>query len=279
MGLLDDLEKEAERQREEEARIAQAREEKQQVWQDQLLPAMQKLDAYIKRLVDNLAFLKKRTKVSFPAHGYGDVIAAIDPPFILRSESGKASYEIVLEMVGQVIPEESPVVHADNMAKVRTLSAVMRQHGLGGMSDTKKNANGDVVAARFQARGKIAMNLSIRADLESGMARFAFNNMEGFGQSSRSFTPEQLDDALFDELGRFLTREQDRFAQESVADDVRKQWQMKLQRDQMRRDWEEKLSRQLGTDEAKVIESLDPAARPGWFLGRLRLLSVKLFGR
>ena len=279
MGLLDDLEKEAERQREEEALLARARADKEQIWDTQLLPAMQKLEGYLKRLLDNLAFLKKRTKVSFPAHGYGDVIAAVDPPFVLRTEANKNSYEIVLEMVAQVIPEECPVVQADSMAKVRTLSAVMRQHGLGGMSDTKKNANGDVVAARFQARGKIGMSLSIRADLESSSARFAFNNMEGFGQSSRNFTPEQLDDALFDELARFLTREQDRFAQESVAEDVRKQWQVKLQRDQMRRDWEEKLSRQLGQDEAKVIDSLDPAARPGWFLGRLRLLSVKLFGR
>lgn len=279
MGLLDDLEKEAERQREEDARQAVAREHKEQIWQDQLLPAMHKLEAYIRRLVDNLAFLKKRTTVSFPAHGYGDVVATIDPPFVLRNEAAKNSYEIILEMVAQVAADDCPVVVADSMAKVRTLSAVMRQHGLGGMSDTKKNANGDVVGARFQARGKIAMQLSIRAEMATGMAKFSFTNMEGFGQSSRNFTPEQLDDALFDELGRFLTREQDRFAQESVADDVRKQWQMKLQRDQMRRDWEEKLSRQLGQDEAKVIESLDPAARPGWFLGRLRLLSVKLFGR
>lgn len=279
MGLLDDLEKEAERQREEDARQALAREQKERVWQEQLLPAMQKLEGYIKRLVDNLAFLKKRTKVCFPAHGYGDVVATIDPPFVLRNEAGKNSYDIILEMVAQVATDECPVVIADSMAKVRTLSAVMRQHGLGGMSDAKKNANGDVVGARFQAKGKIAMSLNVRAELDAGVARFAFNNMEGFGQSSRSFTPEQLDDSLFDELGRFLTREQDRFAQESVADDVRKQWQMKLQRDQMRRDWEEKLSRQLGQDEAKVIESLDPAARPGWFLGRLRLWSVKLFGR
>ena len=64
-----------------------------------------------------------------------------------------------------------------------------------------------------------------------------------------------------------------------MPDDVRRQLQAKIQRDQMRRDWEGKLSRQLGDDEAKVIDSLDPAARPSLLLGKLRLLSVKFFGR
>lgn len=279
MGLLDDLEKEAERQREEQARLAVEREQKEKIWREQLEPALQALEAYLKRLTEQLSFLKKRIRCEFPVHGYGDVVAYIDPVFVLRNEIGKGSYEIILEMVGLVASDECPVVFADTLSRVKTLSSVLQQHTLGGLSEPKKNANGDVVSARFQARGKIPMSLSIRGDVDSCSARFTFHNMEGFGQSTRNFGAAQLDEALFDSLGRFLTREDVRFAQESLADDVRKQLQAKLQRDQLRREWEAKLSRQLAEDEAKVIDTLDPAAKPGWLLGRLRLLSVKLFGR
>lgn len=279
MGLLDELEQEAERQRQEDARLAALREQREQLWSERLEPAMRALDAYLRQLTEKLAFIKKRIRVVFPVHGYGEVIAYVDPTFVIRCDTGKAFYELVIEMVGHVASDECPSIVADNATRVRTLSSVLQQHNLGGLSDARKNPNGEVIAGRFQAKGKIPMVLTVRAEQETGIARFGFVNLEGFGNSSRQFSADQLDAAMFDALGRFLTREDTRFAQESLPDDVRKQLQSKIQRDQMRREWEGKLARQLGDDEAKVVQSLDPAARPGWLLGRMRLLSVKLFGR
>lgn len=279
MGLLDELEQEAERQRQEEARQLAMREQRGQVWAEVLDPAMRALEAYLRQLTEKLSFIKKRIRVVFNAHGYGEVVAYVEPNFVIRSEPGKLSYELVVEMVGQVASEECPSVVADTVARVRTISSVLQQYNLGGTSDVRKNANGDVISARFQAKGKIPMQLTVRADLESGMARFGFVNLEGFGQSSRQYAPEQLNAETFDALGRFLTREDNSFAQESLSDDVRRQLQSKIQRDQMRRDWENRLARQLADDEARVVQMLDPAARPSRLLGRLRMLSVKLFGR
>lgn len=279
MGLLDELEQEAERQRAEEARLAEQRAQREQLWTERLEPAMRALEAYLRQLTDKLAFIKKRIRVVFPVHGYGEVVAYVEPTFLIRSEPAKFTYELSVDMVGQVATDECPAIVADSINRVRTLSSVLQQHNLGGLSDARKNPNGEVIAGRFQAKGKIPMVLTVRADMESGIVRFGFVNLEGFGNSSRQFSAEQLDADLFDSLGRFLTREDTRFAQESLPDDLRKQLQSKIARDQLRREWEGKLARQLGDDEARVVQSLDPAARPGWLLGRLRLLSVKLFGR
>ncbi|MCB1552677.1 MAG: hypothetical protein KDJ14_02620 [Xanthomonadales bacterium] len=279
MGLLDDLEKEAAQQREQEARQAFDREIREHNWQASLEPAMQALAAYLKQLTETLSFLKRRIRMTYQIGAYGEVVAYVDPSFTFRQEPGKGSMELVLEYVAQVAPEECPAVQADTMARVKSLQSVLQQHTLGGMSDPRKNANGDVVSARFQARGKIPIVIHVAASIDSGVAKISFTNLEGFGQSHRTFSPDQLNAKLFDALGRFITREELRFAQESVPDDVRRQLQAKIQRDQMRRDWEGKLSRQLGDDEAKVIDSLDPAARPSLLLGKLRLLSVKFFGR
>jgi len=279
MGLLDDLEKEAERRREEDARSASERERREQVWNEALRPAMQRLEAYLRRLTENLAYLKKRTRQVFALHGYGDVVAQVEPNYIIHSEPAKNNYTITVEFIALVQTDECPAVMAEGIARVKSLQTLLQQHGLTGMNDPRKTPNGDIVAARFQARGKIPMSMTVHADLDSGVARFAFTNLEGFGHSTRSFHAEQLDDQLFDALGRFLAREETRFAQESLPDEMRRQLQSKLQRDQLRREWEHKLSRQLADDEAKVVGSLDPANRPGWLLGRLRLLSVRLFGR
>ncbi len=100
----------------------------------------------------------------------------------------------------------------------------------------RKSPTGEAVGGKFQARGRIPLKLTITADRDSGIARLAFVNFEGLGNSSRSFAPELLTDSLFDALGRFVARDELSFAQESLGEDLRKQLQSKIQRDQLKRE-------------------------------------------
>jgi hypothetical protein len=271
MGLLEELEQEAERQRAEQARLAGERAVREHHWNERLLPAMRALDEYLQRLARNLAFVKRRTRVVYPLPGYGDVIAHLEPNFILQSTPTASSYEITMEGVANVATDDCPQVVCDSVARVRSVSAVLQQHRLGGVTETSRSPNGEATSARCQARGRIPLHLQVTADLESGQARMTFQNFEGFGQSSRSFTAEQLDSALFDALGRYLMREESTFAQESLDVELRRQLQSRIQRDQAKRAWEHKLGAQLADDEREVRASLQPAARPGLF-GRLSRL-------
>lgn len=272
MGLLDDLEEEARRLREDEARKAGLDDEREQLWKERLEPSMRALEDYLKRLGENLKLLKKRLRAVYTVHGYGDVVVHVDPVFVIRSEGAARSMEIVVEMVGQVATEECPLVVADTLTRAKTVASILQQHRLGGMFDANKNVNGDVTSAKFQARGKVPMQLSVQASQESGMAKFSFSNMEGFGQSVRQFNADQLDEKLFDALGRFLTREDNGFAQESIGENVRRDLQTKLQREQAKREWEAKLADQLAEDETRVLRSLDASLRPGLMSGLRRLL-------
>jgi hypothetical protein len=272
MGLLDELEQEAERQRAEQARLAADREARQAHWDERLLPAMRALDDYLQRLTRNLAFLKKRLRTTYPLPGYGDVVATIEPDFVLQSAPTSSSYEITLEGLATVASDACPQVVCDNPNRVRSVSTALQQHNLAGISDARKNANGEVQSATFRARGRIPLRISAQADIDSGQLRMTFHNFEGLGSSSRTLRAEDLNEKTFDALGRFITREETRFAQEDVADDVRRQLQSRLQRDQIKRQWENKLSRQLDQDEAQVIASLDGSLRPGGLFGRLKRL-------
>jgi hypothetical protein len=273
MGLLDDLEKEAERQRASHALAADERELRDQRWNEQILPAMRALDNYLQRLTRNLAFLKKRSRTLYALPGYGDVVAYIEPSYVQQSTPAATTYEIILEGLATVASEECPLLVCENPTRVRSVAAALKPHRLTGISEARKNANGEILSAQFQAKGRIALKLSIQADCESGQVRMSFQNFEQLGTTARTFQGGDLDEKLFDALGRFITREDQRFGQEEVPDDIRRQLQSRIQRDQIRRQWETKLSRQLHEDEARVIASLDPSLRPGGLMGRLRLLS------
>ena len=279
MGLLDELEAEAARRRGEGLDAEAQREARDAVWRDQLRPGMEQLSGYLKKLSENLAFLDRRIRVNYQLPGYGEVVAYADGPFDCRITPAKHQFEIVFECVAQVAPEESAVTQADNATKVRLINGVLQQHRLSGMQDTVKNANGDVTSARFQARGRIPLTLEVVASRDSGVARMQFLNIEAFGSSARNFSPEQMNEALFDQIGRYLTREETSFARESVGDDVRKKLQSQVQRDQVKREWEQHLSRQLQEDEVRVLSLMSYGASPGALLGRLRLLLRRVFGR
>lgn len=279
MGLLDELEQEAERRRNEEAKVEADREARDALWREKLRPAMAELAAYLKKLTEQLTFLKRRTRVTYPLVGYGDVVAYIEPQFEFRDVPGKTQHEITLEFGAQIASEECPNIEADGLAKVRALSGVFQQHRVGGMTEPRKNANGEVIAARFQARGKIPLKLTVTADRDSAVARMSFVNFEGLSPSTRSFAPELLDETLFDALGRFIARDETSFAQESLGADMRRQLQSKIQHDQLKRGWEDKLSRSLADDEAKVLSYMGSSGKPGSALGRMVLAARKLIGR
>ena len=279
MGLLDELEQEAERRRAEAAAQAAARGDREQIWTEQLAPAMRSLADYLEKLTANLGFLERRTRFDYQIAGYGPVVAYADPGFTLKSAPTKIAHEITLEWTAQVAPEECPVVDVEGVARVKALQGLFQNHRLSGLVESRKNANGEPVAARFQARGRVPLRIHVHADLESCVARMQMLNMEGFGTSSRSFGAEQLNAELFDALGRFIAREELEFAREPLSDDLRRQLRSRIERDQLKREWEQKLSRKLEEDEARVLATMSPGARSGSLLGRLRLAALRLVGR
>ena len=279
MGLLDELEQEAERRREQEAKAEAEREARDAVWREKLRPAMVELAAYLRKLTEHLAFLKRSTRLVYPLAGYGDVVAMLDPVFTLRDEAGKNQHEITLECFAVVASEECPAVDAEGLGRVRALTNLFQTHRIGGPAEPRKNANGDIMAARFQARGKIPLKLTVTADKDGGVCRMQFVNYEGLNTTTRSFAPEAVNEEMFDALGRFIAHEDMNFAREKVDDDVRQHLQSQIKRAQLKREWENKLARQLQDDEARVLSYMGAGAVPGSMLGRLRLAARRLVGR
>lgn len=279
MGLLDELEQEAERRRAEAAAQAAAHGDREQAWNQQLAPAVASLAAYLEKLTAHLGFLKRRARFEFQLPGYGPVVAYADPEFQLKSTPARATHEITLEWVAQVASEECPALDIEGTARIKALQATFQAHRLTGLVEARKNANGDPVAARFQARGRVPLRLQVLAEQDSAVARMQFTNLEGFGSSGRSFAAGQLTPELFDALGRFITREQLEFGREDLPEDLRKQLRTRVERDQLKREWEQKLARQLKEDEARVLAVMAPGVRAGSLLGRIRLAALKLVGR
>lgn len=269
MGLLDELEQEAQRRKASLDEVERRKQDRETVYKTQLDPAMQALYEFLARLTDNLKFLKPKRPQAYSIPTYGDVVAYVDHEYDLKIAAQPLSKEITLGIVCTVAHEECPQVVVQGVAKVKAMNALFQKHRLAGLVEAKKDDAGEAAEATFRARGRVPMSATIVADAESGAVRMTFNNFEGFGTLSKTVVPAQFNDQLFDDLARFVAREPSNLFREDLPDDFRKQLQQKVQQEQMRRKWEtkiaetqreelERLKRDQGV-KAKVERTVDAA--------------------
>jgi hypothetical protein len=245
MGLLDDLEQEAQKRKASLDEVERAKAEREGVYKTQLEPAMQALHEYLSKLTANLAFLKPKSRIRFEIPGYGPIVAAIDHDYDLKANKlSPAAREIVLNFHATVSSEECPTVEVHGAGKIRTLNTLFQKYRLAAMQEFKKDDSGEMLSATFKARGRIPLSATVATDAETTIVRLAFSNFDVQGTVTKAVTPAHFNEHLFDELGRFVAREPSQLFREALPDDYRKQLQQKVQADQMRRRWESKIAEQ-----------------------------------
>ena len=270
MGLLDDLEQEAQRLRagaDDAARLKQQREE---AYRTRLEPGMGALHDYLSKLTKNLALLKPRKTFALPLFGYGDVVFQIEHEYDLKLNAQPAAKEIRLSFPCPVASEECPTVEVVGTTKAKAVASAFQRAQLGGLLEAKKDAGGEVIAATFRAKGKIVSVATFAADAESGVVRMSLANFDQIGGTqTKTYTSEQFNEALFDEIGRFLLREPNSLFKEALPEDFRKQLRTKVQQEELKRKWEAQLAerqreelgrlerdRSLGAKLGKVVDQV-----------------------
>jgi hypothetical protein len=271
MGLLEDLEKEAERRRAGDDEQERIREERERVYRESCEPAMQALAEYLGRLFKQVEALETRTRVRFDVPGYGTVVAETDPEYHLRLIRDAARFRIEIAGTAQVVSEECPLLQVDGVAKVKNMQRVFQQCRLGGMQVAHKDEAGEPASATFRARGRIDMQGEIEASAATSQIRMSFTNFEGYASIQRNFGPERLDESFFDGLGRYLLCQSASALKESLPEDVRSQLKARLAQQELKRRWEARLAERQKSE----FQALSRAQGP---LGQLRHELASLVG-
>ena len=244
MGLLDDLEQEAQRKKAGLDDVEREKAEREKVYKTQLEPAMAALHEYVVKLTDNLKFLKPKSIARYEVNGYGAIIAHPEHDYDVKINSQLHSKEITLNCNLAIDTDQCPAVEVQGSSKVKALNAVFQKLRLAALHDFKKDDSGEMVAGTFRARGKIPLLASMLADELTATVKLTFTNFDAFNSLSRTIPAAQFNEQLFDEIGRYIAREPSNLFREDLPDEYKKQLQQKIQQEQMRRKWEQKLAQQ-----------------------------------
>ncbi|MCQ4166121.1 hypothetical protein [Tahibacter harae] len=253
MGLLDDLEQEAQRRKAGVDDQERARQEREAAYRTQLEPGMAGLYEYLSKLTQNLSFIKPRKTFRYALAGYGDLILQVEHEYDLKLSNQPASKEIRLSFTCTIVTEECPNIEVTGATKVKTVAGAFQRYHIGGVTVTKKDPNGEVIAATVRARGKLVLAAVFTADADSGTLRMQFSNFDQLGgQQTKTVAPEQFNEAMYDEIGRYVAREPNNLFREALPDDYRKQLRTKVQQEELKRRWEAQMADRQRSEMAEM---------------------------
>ncbi len=252
MGLLDELEQEAQRRKASAGDAEKRKAEREEIFRTQIEPGMTALYEYLQKLVASLKVLTPRKQQHYTLAGYGEVVGYVEHDYELQISTQTGSKEIKLAFPCAVASDECPTIEVQGATKIKAVAGAFQRYHLGGLNDPRKDASGEVTSARFNAKGRITMTATFVGDIESAAVKMTFTNFESLGMVTKSVPGTQLNEELFDDIGRFLTREPNNLMHETLSDAYRMQLRSRVQQDQIKRRWETKINEQQQTELAQL---------------------------
>jgi len=285
VGLLEELEREAQQRGIAGDDAARRKSARNDAWRTELEPALDQLHAYLGELIGKVRQLKPRASLRYHVPGYGDIAGYIEHEYRLDDARMPSSREITLDYPCAIATDECPTIEVEGVSRVRAVSGFFQRHRIGGMIAPRKDASGELVAATFRAKGRVALSAKFHADAESAQLRMTFVNFDGFGTTTKTVPAAEVDARLFDEIGRFLLREPNALLREDLPEAYRRELKSRVQQLEMKRRWEIRIAdareaelsalRRAHTARGRLggmLDQLRNAASFGGAFGRLRAL-------
>lgn len=223
MSLIDRLSKEAQKARESRELTERERLQREQNYQNVLQGRMMALHEYLEQLIAHLKELQPSINLNYQLSAYGDLPAVMLHEYKLEAERRMLSYVINIAWRARVDNERCRELKASGHTRVRQLIDQFRALHLGGISEIKQGAaGGDLLSATFHPKGFIHISMRAILHAHDPVLRLSFENLDTLGTTHKQFPGEEVDDNLFDRIGRFLVREDNALIMEALPEDLRR---------------------------------------------------------
>jgi hypothetical protein len=269
VGLLEELEQEAQKRQISVDEAARLKSERDAVYRTKLEPALDALNAFLSELIHKLKTLQPRIALHYHVPGYGEIVGYIEHEYRLSETRQPSSREIALDFACAIATEECPTVEVEGVSRVRALAGFFQRNHIGGMLAPRKDSAGELVAATFRAKGRIPLAARFEVSVESGALRLSFSNFDGFDTTVKSIAAAQVDEAVYDQIGRFLVRDPNTLLREDLPDAYRKHLRSKVEQQALKRRWEIRISDRREAELAELRRAYSAAGKLGGLFGRM----------
>ncbi len=250
MGVLDQLRNEATRKQESEFSSSIEGQRLEHEYQTAILPKMQKTYHFLKEIVDHLNYLEKAVEVKGYSNSYRQFGTLFQTKYQINTDgySGVGDFNRIMQInvtfVCQGLGEFRYSVEGN--AQVEQEVAFLHSKHI---PFTWRRG---VEKASFTVTRRIPVRFKFEVDFNNSKINLFINNHENFNAYSKTFEPEAVNDALLDEIVRFMLRQDSDFIRLEITSHDKHRIQKRVEEERRLRD---KLLEEIKRQEAKAADS------------------------
>ncbi|MFK5987042.1 MAG: hypothetical protein QM479_16665 [Pseudomonadota bacterium] len=224
MGILDELRDEAERKKIVEQQQTISSEKLEEIYQQNLLPKMQKIFDFFKEIVNHLQYLQDPIKVENYSNKYAQLGDLIQQDYKLSTDQygGMGHYNSLKTIylrfycIGEDIMEfdvktQADIEHQINFLTSKKISFDWSRH----YSSVESSS------ATFRVKRKIPVKINFTVNYEQSLIQLEIFNHHNFGHIKRSYKSDEINDDFLDQLAKFLLRKKNDFIEIEMSHEER----------------------------------------------------------
>jgi hypothetical protein len=219
MSTLDNIRKLAEEAKIAEQELSQRQGELRERYAIDIQPTLEKVFVFLVEIEEHLNYLKPEILVDYNVPGFGQLSEMLQGDYhIPKGRRG------VLERVpftfactsGQTLTRK-----IDNNERFMAAVEKLERDGLEFDSTRALSSDSTSQGGTIVIKGNVPVSIVLTGQLESSNIELSIKNYFDIGQIKSELKPEEIDQAFFDELGKFILREDNQFLTVRLSEEQR----------------------------------------------------------
>lgn len=231
MGILDQLRKQADQKKSFEQQEVDDEQQKEHIYQAQILPKMQQIFHYLQELVEYLNYLEIPVKIENYSEYFPKLGILVQKNYKINTDGFGGMTDIdklmqvnlVFQCVGD--GEFEYLIHGHSAIE-REISFLHAKH-LSVKSEKMPGISGEE-SAKFSVQRRVPVRVRFEVDYDNSQIKMTVNNHLDFAVYIESWDVPEISDELLDVVARYILRKDSVLIKPSITDEHREVLRQKI---------------------------------------------------
>jgi len=249
MGLLDDLRQQSENLKSKEQQEKERQAKLHEHYRQALQPKMIQIYKFLNEFAEHLNFIKPDIQIPYQLNAEGLLVTLKQENYKIQVDSVEQT-KLVNFRFECTNPKDLAFVAGDKQSIDKNIEYLQR-YNLQFQCKRNKDEKFNVTNAQFSVKCIVPIVFVFKANIENSSIDLICTNFETLGSSRHAFKAHHFTEKFFDDLGRYILRQNPEFLKLNISEDAIEQIRAQIAEEQRQRLEELKQAERIRAEEER----------------------------
>lgn len=247
MGLLDDLRNQSSQLEDVEKKEQERRAQREAIYQSDIMPGLKSLHTHLSELAKHLNYIEPEITVPYIFNADNLEVSLLQHDYNVRIDSNTETKLVTFMFICNHTVEVA--FKADDHTSMKNHQAYLDKYNFHYQTRELRNDNREVTGANFTVKPSIPVKFVFEADIDNSCIKLTYTNFDHMGVRTRLFKPEEFNEEIFDQIARYIIRENHTFMDTAISGDALEQIKTRVKKERSQRLEELQEAERIETEE------------------------------